>query len=110
MTKLETENTHVPGIFNKPSLFTKNKLKETPIQRQSLQDLLSFVTPGKLRIVPKFPQNSFFQRSRINKPGSFRVIPFIVITYLYKNQANQIKVWMRKYDYENQPHRTKSTT
>ena len=31
MTKLETENMHVPGLFNKPSLFTKDELKETPI-------------------------------------------------------------------------------
>ena len=31
MIKLETENTYVPGLFDEPSLFTKNKLKETPI-------------------------------------------------------------------------------
>ena len=31
MTKLGTENTHVPGLFDKPSLSTKNKLKETLI-------------------------------------------------------------------------------
>ena len=33
MLKLKTEkrNTDVPGLFDKLSLFTKNKLKETPI-------------------------------------------------------------------------------
>ena len=31
MTKLKTENTYVSGLFSEPSLFTKNKLKETPI-------------------------------------------------------------------------------
>ena len=31
MIKLKTENTYVPGLFSKPSLFTKNKLKENPI-------------------------------------------------------------------------------
>ena len=31
MLKLKTENTDVPRLFDKPSLFTKNKFKETPI-------------------------------------------------------------------------------
>ena len=31
MTKLEIKNTYVPRLFDKPSLFTKKKLKETPI-------------------------------------------------------------------------------
>ena len=31
MTKLKIKNTYVSGLFGKPSLFTKNKLKETPI-------------------------------------------------------------------------------
>ena len=31
MTKSKIENTYVPGLFDKPSLFTKNKLKENPI-------------------------------------------------------------------------------
>ena len=30
-TKLKIKNTYVPRLFDKPSLFTKNKLKETPI-------------------------------------------------------------------------------
>ena len=32
----KNKDTYVPGLFGKPSLFIKNKLKETPIQRQSL--------------------------------------------------------------------------
>ena len=31
MTKWKIESTHGPGLFGKPSLFTKNKLKEIPI-------------------------------------------------------------------------------
>ena len=31
MIKTEAKNTYVLGLFGKPSLFTKNKLKETPI-------------------------------------------------------------------------------
>ena len=31
MIKLEIKNTYVPRLFDKPSLFTKNKLKKTPI-------------------------------------------------------------------------------
>ena len=27
----QKKNTDVPGLFDKPSLFTKNKLKKTPI-------------------------------------------------------------------------------
>ena len=61
------KNMYVPGLFNKPSLFTKNKLEETPIQRQSLQDLLSFGMPRKSRIAPKFSWNSFFCGFQINK-------------------------------------------
>ena len=29
--KIENKNTYVPGLFGTSSLFTKNKLKETPI-------------------------------------------------------------------------------
>ena len=31
MTELKVKNTYVPGLFGKHSLFTKNKLKVTPI-------------------------------------------------------------------------------
>ena len=30
-TKLKIKNTYASGLFGKPFLFTKNKLKETPI-------------------------------------------------------------------------------
>ena len=31
MTNWESKNTYAPGLFDEPSLFTKNELKETPI-------------------------------------------------------------------------------
>ena len=31
MIKYKSKNTYVPRLFDKPSLFTENKLRETPI-------------------------------------------------------------------------------
>ena len=36
MTKLKIKKTYVSGLFDKPSLFTKNKIKVTPIRAVTL--------------------------------------------------------------------------
>ena len=91
------KNMYVPGLFDKPSLFTKNKLEENSIQRQSLQDLLSFRILEKLWIAPKFSQNSFFQRPHINKTGLFVAYHFITTCLSNTNKQSTSKCGCKKH-------------
>ena len=85
MTKSKIKKTYVPKLFDKPSYLTKITLKNPYLEAIALRFIL-FGTPGKSRIAPQFPRNSFFKDDVLIKPDhSYHANQYLHI-YLNKSK------------------------
>ena len=87
------KNTYVPGLFDKPSLFTKIKLKRPLSTGNHFNIYLRLECWENRGSRQNFHGIPFFKRSYINKPGSCN-IPIFIPNVLCINHENYAKKWL----------------